>query len=154
LNVVPIHIPSLRERREDIPVLIEHIKNNLNRRLKKNIESIPDMIIDRLKKYSFPGNVRELENILERAFILADDNTLNIQLFPLPDEDMGASGVENGISLKDISRRARDDAEREAIKSALIETHWNRVKAANILGVDYKTLRYKIKELNIKPQYE
>jgi DNA-binding NtrC family response regulator len=152
LNVVPIHIPSLRERREDIPVLIEHVKSNLNRKLKKNIEHIPEEIVKRLSNYHFPGNVRELENILERAFILADGNTLNVKLFPLPAPR--TSTIKNGLSLKDISKRARNEAEREIIVNVLNETNWNRVKAAQNLKVDYKTLRQKIKELNIMPQYD
>jgi transcriptional regulator with PAS, ATPase and Fis domain len=155
LNVVPIHIPPLRERREDIPVLIEHIRNNLNRKLKKNIEYIPETILDRLKKYHFPGNVRELENMLERAFILADENRLNVDLFPLPEESRASGNTDmRHHTLKEISKRARDRAERETILKVLVETHWNRVKAAQILQVDYKTLRQKIKELKIEPHYK
>ncbi|MCK4923958.1 MAG: sigma-54-dependent Fis family transcriptional regulator [Spirochaetes bacterium] len=154
LNVVPIHIPSLRERREDIPVLIEHIKNNLNRKLKKNIENIPEEILNRLKTYHFPGNIRELENIMERAFILADNNRLSVELFPLPEHaSQRSSSIENGLSLKDISKQAREEVERDVIVNVLNETNWNRVKTAHILKVDYKTLRQKIKELNISPQY-
>lgn len=154
LNVVPIHIPSLRERRGDIPVLIEHIKNNLNRKLKKNIENIPEEILNRLKTYHFPGNIRELENIMERAFILADNNRLSVELFPLPEHaSQRSSSIENGLSLKDISKQAREEVERDVIVNVLNETNWNRVKTAHILKVDYKTLRQKIKELNISPQY-
>ena len=152
LNVVPIRIPSLRERREDIPVLIEHIKNNLNRKLKKNIEHVPEEIMNRLRDYHFPGNIRELENIMERAFILADNDRLNVDLFPLSGH--AAPIIENGLSLKEISRRARNEAERDVIINVLNETNWNRVKAAQNLKVDYKTLRQKIKELNILPQYD
>jgi transcriptional regulator with PAS, ATPase and Fis domain len=151
LNVVPIHIPSLRERREDIPVLVEHIKDNLNRKLKKNIEHIPEEIMKRLRDYHFPGNIRELENIMERAFILADSDRLNVDLFPLPGHT--SSTIEDGMSLKDIAKRARNEAERDVIINVLNETNWNRVKAAQSLRVDYKTLRQKIKELNISPQY-
>jgi len=154
LNVVPIHIPSLRERRGDIPILIEHIKNNLNRKLKKNIENIPEEILNRLKTYHFPGNIRELENIMERAFILADNNRLSVELFPLPEHaSQRPSSIENGLSLKDISKQAREEVERDVIVNVLNETNWNRVKTAHILKVDYKTLRQKIKELNISPQY-
>jgi DNA-binding NtrC family response regulator len=154
LNVVPIHIPPLRKRRDDIPVLIEHIKNNLNRKLKKNIEIIPESILERLKKYDFPGNVRELENMLERAFILSDHDRLNVEMFPLPQSDHHQTvTLENQFSLKDVSRRARNRAEREAIVKALTETKWNRVQAAKLLQVDYKTLRQKIRELEIEPHF-
>jgi DNA-binding NtrC family response regulator len=152
LNVVPIHIPPLRERREDIPVIIEHIKDNLNRKLKKNIEHIPEEIMRRLREYHFPGNIRELENIMERAFILADSNRLNVDLFPLPAQK--TMTADDGLSLKDIAKKARNEAERDVIVHVLNETNWNRVKAAQSLQVDYKTLRQKIKELNIMPQYD
>jgi DNA-binding NtrC family response regulator len=155
LNVVPIHIPPLRERRDDIPVLVEHIKNNLNRKLKKNIQNIPESIISRLKKYDFPGNVRELENMLERAFILSDHDTLNIDMFPLPEKEEGETVSDDGdVSLKAVAKKARDRAERELIVKVLNETKWNKVQAAKLLKVDYKTLREKIKELNIEPQFE
>jgi DNA-binding NtrC family response regulator len=155
LNVIPIHIPPLRERRDDIPVLVEHIKNNLNRKLKKNIQNVPESVIDRLKKYDFPGNVRELENMLERAFILSDHDTLNVEMFPLPQKVEGETvSADEELSLKEVAKRARDQAEREAIIKVLNETRWNRVQAAKLLKVDYKTLREKIKELNIEPQFE
>jgi DNA-binding NtrC family response regulator len=155
LNVIPIHIPPLRERRVDIPLLVEHIKDNLNRKLKKNIDTIPEQILTKLKSYNFPGNVRELENMLERAFILADENRLHLEHFPLL-SDIRDEAVkhENNLSLKDISKHARFRAEREAIETALIETNWNRVKAAKLLKIDYKTLRKKIEELKISPRYE
>jgi DNA-binding NtrC family response regulator len=155
LNVIPIHIPPLRERRVDIPLLVEHIKDNLNRKLKKNIDTIPEQILTKLKSYNFPGNVRELENMLERAFILADENRLHLEHFPLlSDIRDEAVKSDNNLSLKDISKHARFRAEREAIETALIETNWNRVKAAKLLKIDYKTLRKKIEELKISPRYE
>jgi DNA-binding NtrC family response regulator len=105
-----------------------------------------------LSDYHFPGNIRELENMMERAFILADNNVLNVDMFPLPGQKVSAK--ENELSLKDISKRARNEAERDVIVDALNKTNWNRVKAAENLKVDYKTLRQKIKELNILPQYD
>ena len=154
LNVVPIHIPPLRKRRDDIPVLIEHIKSSLNRKLKKNIEIIPESVIERLKAYDFPGNVRELENMLERAFILSDHDTLNVEMFPMPRNRHDGTGVpDDELSLKEVSKRARDRAERETIVRVLTETKWNRVQAAKLLKVDYKTLRQKIRDLDIEPHF-
>ncbi len=154
LNVIPIHIPPLRERKEDIPVLINHIVDKLNKKLNKNIENVPEDVLSLLLSYDFPGNVRELENILERAFILAEDGILKREYFP--DLLKGDRSIEieikgNPRSLKEISKKARDLAEKRAIEEALIKTNWNRVKAAKLLDIDYKTLRTKIKELNIKP---
>jgi DNA-binding NtrC family response regulator len=155
LNVVPIHIPSLRERREDIPLLIEHITHKLNRKLNKNISPPSREIVNRFMGYGFPGNVRELENMLERSFILSDNGVLKSEHFPLltekadKEEKSDAKGT-----LKEISLEARKIAEREAIKEALLQTDWNKVKTTKILGVDYKTLRTKMKAFDIKPQFE
>jgi len=155
LNVVPIYISPLRERREDIPILVEYIIRKLNKKIKKNVPSLADDILSRLKLYSYPGNIRELENMLERAFILAGDDNVRIEHFPMlvPKKDE-KDKVLQGSTLKDISREARNHAEGDAIKRTLIETNWNRVKAAKLLDIDYKTLRRKMKELDIYPHYE
>jgi DNA-binding NtrC family response regulator len=153
LNVVPVHIPPLRERKEDIPVLAGYIVEKLNRKLKKNIRSLPQELIRRLETYSFPGNVRELENLLERAFILAEGNVLDPSHFPHLEETEPSHGGNGLKSLKDISRQARRHAERDTIVKALNKTNWNRVKTARLLDIDYKTLRKKISELDIQPEY-
>ena len=161
LNVVPIHIPPLRERKEDIPVLVKYIIEKLNRKMNKNIKGISEDILSMLLSYGFPGNVRELENILERAFILAGRGPLKKEHFPMLMHSANKSIKENfeidtdigreGFNLKEISKRARDYAEKRAIEEALVKTGWNRLKAAKLLNIDYKTLRTKIKELGIKP---
>ncbi|UCB47377.1 MAG: sigma-54-dependent Fis family transcriptional regulator [Spirochaetota bacterium] len=154
LNVVPIYVPPLRERREDIPVLVNFLIERLNKKLKKNIKELPETIMSRIIEYHFPGNVRELENMLERAFILAEDKNLKIDHFSLIySYKIDKISIVNSRSLKDISREARRKAERDAVNEALIKTNWNRVKAARLLGVDYKTLRNKIEELGIIPNY-
>ncbi|MCK4803753.1 MAG: sigma-54-dependent Fis family transcriptional regulator [Spirochaetes bacterium] len=154
LNVVPIHIPPLRERRDDITVLVDYIIEKLNKKLKKNVSGLSGSIMSKLMSYNFPGNIRELENMLERAYILAGNDRLRIEHFPI------LSSVNNEIevfskvkALKAISGEARKRAEKNAIDRALIETNWNRVKAAKLLEVDYKTLRRKMKELDIYPHY-
>jgi len=154
LNVVPVHIPPLRERSEDLPVLVESIINELNTRLQKSVHALPDSVMERLLSYEFPGNVRELENILERAFILAGDDRLNISHFPmLVSQKVKAVHKNIELPLKDIAKQARIQAEKSAIESVLSQTKWNRVKAAGLLQVDYKTLRRKIQELGIYPRY-
>ena len=154
LNVVPIHIPSLRERKEDIPVFAEYIIEKLNEKLKKNVQGLPQEIMSALMSYSFPGNVRELENMLERAFILSGDDRLRLDHFPI----LSSNSNENGgffeaKSLKAISGEAKKRAEKDAIEKALIEMNWNRVKTARLLEVDYKTLRRKMKDFDINPHY-
>ncbi|KPJ89427.1 MAG: hypothetical protein AMS17_02090 [Spirochaetes bacterium DG_61] len=154
LNVVPIHIPSLKERREDLPILVEHIVKKLNKKLRRNISGLPDEVMEALNSYSFPGNIRELENMLERAFILAGTDSVKLEHFPMLSSGEGEDEhLFTSNSLKDIAAEARKRAEAEAIRKVLNETQWNRLKAAQLLDVDYKTLRRKIKELNIQPQY-
>jgi DNA-binding NtrC family response regulator len=154
LNVVPIFIPPLRERREDIPPLVKFLVDSLNRKLKKNVHEVPQDILARLVDYHFPGNVRELENLLEHAFILSEDDTLRIECFPLLNSYKNNKiSIATATSLREISKKARQGAEREAIRGVLIQTNWNRMKASRLLGIDYKTLRNKIKELGIVPTY-
>lgn len=154
LNVVPIYIPPLRERREDLPLLVNFLVDQLNRKLKKNIQDVSKSIMSRLAEYPYPGNVRELENMLERAFILAEENRLLIEHFPLINSyKYDKISMTNTMSLRDISKVARQKAERDAIRETLVKTNWNRVRAAQLLNIDYKTLRMKIKELAIVPTY-
>jgi len=154
LNVVPLYIPPLRERKEDIPLLVKFLVDRLKRKLKKDVKEVPKNILSRLVEYRFPGNVRELENMLERAFILAEDDRLCIEHFPLiASYKHDKIGIANSTSLKVISKGARHKAERDAISEALVKTNWNRVKAAQLLNIDYKTLLKKIKELGIVPAY-
>jgi DNA-binding NtrC family response regulator len=158
LNVVPIHLPSLRERKEDIPLLVYDIMKKLNAKMKKNMSGLDKQVMEALCSYSYPGNVRELENMLERAYILAGDLTLKLEHFPmLTGEERRTQNQGIGTStgtLKDISAEAKKQAEIKAIRKVLNETRWNRVKTAQLLGIDYKTLRRKMKELNIQPQYD
>jgi DNA-binding NtrC family response regulator len=167
LNVIPIHVPPLKERIEDIPELVRYIMEKLNRKLKKSVASMPFKLLERLAAYRFPGNIRELENMLERAFILAGSNELKIEHFPMLTDDRSGAGSGGGMEagsaggtaagnepdgrgiLKDASKRARSKAEAEIIENTLRETRWNRMKAAKILKIDYKTLRTKIAEFNI-----
>lgn len=152
LNVVPIAVPPLRERREDISYLVQHIIQKLNRKLNKSVQQLPDEIMKAMMQYPFPGNVRELENMLERGFILSEGNKIDPGTLPtLGESEPGKNGESR--NLKSVSRKARRKAEREVVIEALNKTSWNRVRAAHILGVDYKTLRNKIKELHIEPEY-
>ncbi len=154
LNVVPIHIPPLRERRDDITVLVDYIIEKLNKKLKKNVSGLSGSIMSKLMSYNFPGNIRELENMLERAYILAGNDRLRIEHFPILSSGNNEIEVFSKVkALKVISGEARKRAEKNAIDRALIETNWNRVKAAKLLEVDYKTLRRKMKELDIYPHY-
>jgi len=140
LNVFPIRLPPLRERREDIPPLAWAFVESLGRRMGKSIKSIPRKTMDQLQRYSWPGNVRELSNVIERAMILASGDTLQVEL-PLGTQN-AASGP---MSLK--------ENERELILRVLQDTGW-RIRgvggAAQLLGVKPTTLEWRMAKLGIK----
>jgi DNA-binding NtrC family response regulator len=171
LNVVPLHIPPLRERREDIPLLCDHIVRKFNDRLKKNVTGLEPAALERLTAYSWPGNIRELENVLERTLLFCDSS--RIRLLDLPPEISGAaSGVSmppvmsspassstpplgervatGPQSLKDIVRAETERVERELIVRALDETGGNVTQAARLLKISRKSLQMKMKEFGLR----
>ena len=140
LSVVPIELPPLRDRREDIPLLAEHFLKEYNRKRKKVIEGISPAAMEMLMEYSWPGNIRELENAVERAVVLSHDSIIG------PDDLMGLAGKYAGFP------RNRADGhlarvEHEQIRKALEMFSGNRTKAAQFLGIDRKTLLRKLKKL-------
>ena len=136
LNVFPVSIPPLRERKEAIPVLVEYLADRLSRKLGKHVKSISEDAMKRLVSYLWPGNIRELENTIERAMILSKSNILEIQL---PAIEVKAE-VEN-LNMKSI--------EKKAIEDALKRANGNRRSASEILGISLRALQYKIKEYDI-----
>ena len=146
LNVFPIQIPPLRERREDIPVLVEYFVERLARKTGKKIRSIEKSAIDLLVYYGWPGNIRELQNVIERAVILCDGDTLSI------DETWLLQGVPPNHSVEGSLSRKSPSEERELIEKALMESG-GRVSgssgAAARLGIAASTLEYKIRQLKI-----
>lgn len=167
LNVVPIALPPLRDRAEDIPALVRHFIQKLNRRLSRQVSGLTDDAIEVFKAYSWPGNIRELENIIERTLLFADGSVIDIGGLP-PDlvarvrsstgRAVGAtfaSGpqVEMGdASMKDIVRQATADLERDLIQRALDETHGNVTHAARRLKISRKSLQIKMKELGLRDE--
>jgi len=149
LNVLPIHLPPLKERPEDIPILCQHFIDRFNISLKKSIKGITPAAMSLLLKYSWPGNVRELGNIIERAIVLAEETILLPENFPLDlDEGLGTEKMEdffNGYSLK----AAQKILEKRLITKALKETNGNRTKAARMLEISHPSLLSKIKTYNI-----
>jgi len=153
LNVVPIHIPPLRERREDIPLLVEHFLAKFNDRLKKQIDSVSADAISRLVSYHWPGNIRELENLMERTMLFCERS--EIQVSDLPPEigglpPMSAAGSPNAASLKEAVRAETERVERELIQKALDETGGNVTQAARKLKISRKSLQTKMKELGLR----
>jgi transcriptional regulator with GAF, ATPase, and Fis domain len=139
LNVFPIDVPPLRQRREDIPPLVWHLVETLGRRVGKTIKSIPRKTMQQLQQYSWPGNVCELRNVIERAMILTSSDTLQVQL-PAEEHELA-----HRMTLK--------DSQREQIQSILRETGW-RIRgaggAAEILGIKPTTLEARMSKLGIQ----
>ncbi len=152
LSVFPVRIPALRERTEDIPLLVDFFMNKYCTELKTPLKTVSSETIDMLLKYPWKGNVRELENTIERAIILCDGKTIkpeHISLSPLT-HDAGMKGIPMGGTLEDATKAAVRATETQRIIKALEETKGNKTKAADLLQVSYKTLLTKIKEYNIE----
>lgn len=144
LNVFPIKIPPLRERKDDIPLLVNHFVQKYNTKLGKKIESIPLEIMASLQAYQWPGNVRELENIIERAVILSDNSTLELDEFA----DLSSARQEQSKKLKTLKEN-----EQRLIQQALEECNWvieGKRGAAAHLGIGASTLRLKIKKYGFR----
>ncbi|HBD95188.1 MAG: sigma-54-dependent Fis family transcriptional regulator [Spirochaetes bacterium GWF1_31_7] len=141
LNVVKIHLPPLRERLEDIAEITGFFIEKYNERFKKKIKTISSAAINKLSAYSFPGNIRELENIIERAFIFCDTDTISENELMLPDSGTKKLPLAQSVTVKDV--------ERDAIVRALEKWNENRTKAALELGISRRTLINKIREYQL-----
>jgi formate hydrogenlyase transcriptional activator len=144
LNVFPIQIPPLRERQEDIPLLVRYFAEKFARQMQKPINSIPTETMSKLQKWHWPGNIRELENLIERAVILTTGTALQV---PLPDIKPSTVNV-----VPVLSSPAAEDGDREQLIRVLRETGGmlgGPKGAAARLGIKRTTLQYKIKKLGI-----
>ncbi|MBN1384499.1 MAG: sigma-54-dependent Fis family transcriptional regulator [Elusimicrobia bacterium] len=150
INVVPIYLPPLRNRRKDIPLLIDHFLKIYNKKFKNNIKGISAKALNFLINYRWPGNVRELQNIIERLAALGQDEIIPHRRLPL-DILLSAESTNNikseeRIPLKD----ARDRFEKQYIISVLEKANWNQTKAAKLLNIHRNTLILKMENLGIK----
>ena len=168
LNVVPIHLPPLRDREEDIEALVDHFIRIFNQRLGKNVEKLSAGAFEILKAYGWPGNIRELENTIERTLLFTEGSVLqpgdlptdlvskvsqnsetngviSIQVQAAVDE-----GLEKDASMKDIVRQATVEIEKDLIARALEETRGNVTHAAKRLKISRKSLQLKMKEMGLR----
>lgn len=150
LNVLPIHLPPLRERKEDIPLLAEHFINRFNTEMKKNVETISPECLQALGDYSWPGNVRELENMVERALVLENSKVLSLESLPdvIRNQEVNPAikAAANELSIKKMMAIM----EQELIKKALEKTNGNRTWAAKLLEISHRALLYKIKRYGLE----
>ena len=166
LNVVPIVLPALRERRTDIPLLVSYFIQKFNARLEKNVEGATPEAMERLCGYGWPGNIRELENVIERAVLFADGTRIRIEDLAVELRD-GSGPVESqrgtptppAVSegggaptdgLKEQVKAAMSRLERDLILRALLQTQHNVTHAARLLKISRKGLQLKMKELNLR----
>ena len=155
LNVIELLVPPLRLRQADIPLLAEAI---LQKIAEKNNVPSPTFETDALaalKQYAFPGNVRELENILERALTWVDGEVISADDLMLPEAGLGKKQDLSGVSTSDVSTENDleshlEDQERQLISQALESTRWNKTAAAKKLGITFRALRYKLKKLDLE----
>lgn len=154
LKIFQISLPALRERKEDIPVLMSHFIALFNMQFGKNVSKVDDDVKNKMNAYNWPGNVRELRNVMERAVILESENKLHVSDLPIEIRELNAETndgthakgkivlPEEGVSLEEV--------EKELIQQALQKTGNNKTRAAQLLGISRDTLRYKIKKHHIE----
>ena len=150
INVIELHVPALRERLDDVPQLVDVLLDRVSRQIDVARPEMTDTAMDRLLSYAYPGNVRELENILERAVTLCSGDRIqpeDIQLkqgagmeLPSVVDEMATDGLEGQL----------EHIQREAIVKALEQTRYNKTRAAELLGMTFRQLRYRVKKLGIE----
>ncbi len=146
LNVITIRIPPLRERKDDIPLLVHNFIEQLNKIEGKLITGVEDTVLDAFSRYDWPGNVRELENVVERAYILCPNVLISLKCLPAGIRELMQKNTEKLDSMNLI------ETEKRLVLKALDMSSWNQSRAAERLGISRKQLRTKMKNFNIMPQ--
>ena len=146
INVIELPLPPLRERTDDIPLLAQHFLTRFARHGGNKKAKLTAQAIKKLKSYPFPGNIRELENILERSITLLDSDKLEANDLLLPSHNSNPDSTEKSQKLNE----KMEQVERQAIIKALEETRWNRTAAAKKLGMSLRSLRYRLEKLGIE----
>ncbi|MFZ0314572.1 MAG: sigma-54 dependent transcriptional regulator [Candidatus Korobacteraceae bacterium] len=160
LNSFVLRMPSLRERREEIPMILRHFMIQLADKYACAPLSVSQRLVEATESYSWPGNIRELENFVKRFLVLGDESAAIGELQRRPDPDAqnaAAASADDKRSqqqpdLKEMVRNLKNGAESEVIAQVLEETAWNRKRAATKLNISYKALLYKIRQYDIRPR--
>src|SRR3954470_1446649 len=150
INVVNLHMPPLRDRRGDIPDLVEYFLEYYNRKYNCRARMLSGELMNSLQKYRWPGNIRELENLIKRYVILGNEDVISGDLVSHEQEFFNPEiNFEVPISLKKITRQATRELERKIILKVLQHHHWNRKQAARTLNISYRALLYKIRDAGL-----
>ena len=152
LNVIPLHVPLLKDRNDDVPILVNHFLNKFSKEyLDAEQKSVTPRAMSALRRYDWPGNVRQLENYLHRIFILSENEAIDLEDLPPdisdgapPPTDFQVEIPEQGVSLEDIMK--------EYIQVALAKTNGNQTKAAELLGISRRRLQNRIQNYGIESQ--
>src|ERR1700737_4997255 len=157
LNAFTLSLPPLRDRKEEIPILLKHFMSRMSESYARAPLPLSPPLMEACLRHSWPGNLRELSNFIKRYLVLGDETLAASELQPRPDGGGGqhsdgtgrSAGADSAGGRKAPSRNAKDEAEAEAIARALAETNWNRRQAAGLLKISYKALLYKIRQYGI-----
>jgi len=146
LNVVPINVPPLRERKEDIPALVEHFIRKHREELGSSVESISEEALDLLMRYHWPGNVRELENVIERSLVLCSGDRLEARDIRLDADRKAAPAAGDFLP----PGKTLQEHERDLIRKALELAKGNKSRAARLLGLTRNALRYRLSQMGLE----
>jgi len=149
INVIPIKLPPLRERAEDIPLLAEFFLRRYNARFRKTIQGITDSTMTVLRKYWWPGNIRELENLIERLVAVSDKDYISEEDLPL-EFHFAQLEPHDGVRSAGLFEEATNTFERNFILRSLEKNGWNVTATAEYLGIPLSTLKYKINKLDVR----
>ncbi|HEY0566220.1 MAG TPA: sigma-54 dependent transcriptional regulator [Terriglobales bacterium] len=152
LNGFTISLPPLRERKDELPLLLDYFMRRLSKKYDREPLGYSTALMHACVNHSWPGNLRELENFVKRYIVLKDEHAMIQELMPARVADTGAS-LPDGSGLKSLVRSMKDDAEAIAISRALESTRWNRKQAAGELKISYKALLYKIRQYGLQPPH-
>ena len=150
INVVNLRLPALRERRADVQDLANYFLEYYNRKFNARARGLSPELIGILQKYHWPGNIRELENLIKRYVILGNEDVITSELTSHEQEYFNPDiPIDGPISLKKITRQAVRELERKVILKVLQANHWNRKLAARALSISYRALLYKIRDAGL-----
>lgn len=153
VNVLNISLPPLRDRASDIPVLTDYLLRSYEELYQLPVHPIPRTILKQMEEYSWPGNIREMENVVRRYVILGSDSSVVTEALSSPAPESETKVMANGSGpLKEAIRQATQQLERGIIRRALEANGWNRKRAAGVLQISYRTLLYKLKDAGVPPK--